>query len=66
MTNTIPQDVLNTLPVSWEAYAGLISAILVVIGAAGRAWHAWKNDSSAVKAMVFGTNSPTTPTPPKP
>jgi hypothetical protein len=66
MTNAIPIEVINALPASWQVYAGLASAILVAIGAAGRAWHAWKNDSSALKAMVFGTNAPTTPTPPKP
>jgi len=68
MTNSIPPEVLNALPASWQVYAGVLSALLVLVGAAGRAWHAWKNDSSAVKAMLFGTNAPivTPPTPPKP
>lgn len=69
MTNAIPPEVLNSLPPSWEAYVGLVSAIFVVLAAAGRAWHAWKNDSGVTKALFFGTNSPsaaTPPTPPKP
>jgi hypothetical protein len=64
MTNSIPQEVLSALPASWQVYAGVISALLVLVGAAGRAWHAWQNDSSVLKAMVFGTNTPPNPSAP--
>jgi len=60
MTNTvaIPPEVINSLPASWQVYAGALSSIFVAVAAIGRAYHAWKNDSGVLKALLFGTNTP--------
>ena len=59
----------STVP---AVYTGLATAvitacpsILAVIASAGRAWQAWKNGGSAVKAIALGINTPTTPPAPK-
>lgn len=65
MTNSIPPEVINALPTSWQVYAGAVSAVFVAIAAIGRAYHAWKNDSGVIKSLLFGTNTPPT-APPKP
>lgn len=64
-TNDIPVAV-DHLTSNFEVYTSLLTALLVAIAAAGRAWHAIKNDTSVVKALVLGTNTDTPPAPPTP
>lgn len=62
MTNSLPPDLITTASTAWEAFLGAVSAVMIAVAAAGRAYHAWKNDSGIVKSLLFGTNTPTEPT----
>ncbi len=63
-TNSIP-DILSQLPPKWQGPAVVILSVAGAVVAVCRLIYAWKNGQSIPGALLFGTNKPNDPAPPK-